>query len=383
MDFGSPRLYEIELWSQSGSRLVDISSLCFNRKFTMQRNEAETLTFDLNLFAFENYCLNNLGGTNPATILAPYVTDVKVKRNGSYLFGAQVVDISFDMAQDFSRAGESGGGGGATTSDYRVTVTCSGYLNLFKDRYVTKSYSQTERTAIATDLITTTQAQTNGSVGVTNSGSQYSTGMLSDENYQRDNVKLKLQELAHLSDSPFDFSFSASKVFQTYQKIGARRQDLSLIYGGPLSNVAGMTLSRSGMNLYNKIYGIGSGFGVDQLLSTQADGVSQLNYYLRENIVQFNTVTIQGTLDSNTTTAVSLAKDILELPKVTVTGNDIKGKPFISVGDRIPFRVANHPWLSNVNGLYRVEQLDVTIDENDFESQITMTFDSYGVNQSE
>lgn len=382
MDFGSSKFYEIELWSQSGSRIADISHLCSNRKYTLQRNEAETLTFDVDLFKFEDYCQNNLGGTDPHTLLAPYVTDVKVKRNGSYLFGAQVVDISFDLTADDSQGSSSSPG----SSNYKVTVTCSGYLNLFKDRYTSNAYTQWERVAIVTDLITTTQAQTNGSVGVTINTSQYSTGTLSDRTYQRDQIKLKIQEMAALTDAPFDFWFTYNKQFNTAAKQGARRQDLSFIYGGPLSNVAGFSLDRSGANLYNRIYGIGSGFGADQLINSPGTGddtASQINYYLRENIVQFNSVTIQSTLDQNTAASLALSKDILELPKITITGNDLKGKSPISVGDRIPLKVNSHPWLSNINGLYRVEQLDVTIDENDFESEILVTFDNYGVNQSE
>ncbi|MDQ0825428.1 hypothetical protein QFZ60_001601 [Arthrobacter sp. B2I5] len=379
MDFGGSRLYEIELWSAGGSRIADISHLCSKRRYTLQRNEAETLTFDLDLNDFERYCLINLGGTDPNVLIKPYVTDVKVKRAGSYLFGAQVVDISFNLSADSSSPGQ--GSSGAQNAS--VTITCSGYLNLVKDRYVTKTYSQIERTAIATDLLTTTQAQTNGSVGVTIAGSQYATGLPADRTYQRDNVKLKLQELAALSDSPFDFSFTWNKVFQTYSQIGARRTDLKFIWGGPYSNVASFTVDRSGINLFNKVYGLGSGFGTDQLQTTKVDLPSQLNYYLREQIQQFNSVVEQSTLDANTQTAVALAKDLLELPKVSITGNELKGVPFITPGDRIPLQVLNHTWLASINGLYRIEQMDVSIDENDFESDITLTFDNYGVNQNE
>ncbi|TFB85854.1 hypothetical protein E3O44_12695 [Cryobacterium algoricola] len=378
MDLGSSRRYEIELWSSTGLRIADISALAFNRHYVLTRNDAEQLTFSLDLFAFENYCANNLGGTDPKTLIAPYVTDIKVKRNGQYLFGAQVVDVSFDLQQDSSRAGSAGG----TGQNYTVSITATGYLNLLKDRYVTKTYIATERTAIATDLITTTQAQTNGSVGITNSGSQYLTTQLSDRTYQLDEVKSKAQELAALSDSPFDFDFSPFKVFRTYAKIGARRQDINLIYGGPLGNVAGFSLDRSAINLYNKIYGIGSGFGTSQLTSTAGDNISQLNYYLREQIQQFNSVLLQPTLDQNTATALNLEKDILELPIVTITGKELPAT-FLSVGDRIPLKVMGHKWLDNINGLYRIEQIDVSIDENDFENAIKLTFDSYGVNQSE
>lgn len=384
MDLGHSRPYEIELWSSlTGVRIADISQLCFNRSFTLVRNDAEQLTFSVDLFEFETYCLTNLGGMDPQVLLNPDVTDVKVKRAGIYLFGTQVVDVSFDLQPDSAPAGSSSSNSQGNT----VTITAMGYLNLLKDRYVTKSYLATERTSIATDLITTTQTQTNGSVGITNAGSQYPTGQSSDRTYQLDNVKLKIQELAALSDSPFDFSFSPSKVFQTYSKIGARRTDISLIYGGPLSNVRAFALDRSALNLFNKVYGLGSGFGTDQLTSTQSDSVSQLRFYLREKISQYNSVILQATLDQNTLTDVALSKDILELPVVTITSKEVPINAagvaqFFSPGDRIPLQVLNHPWLASINGLYRIEQIDVSIDENDFE-EIKLTFDTYGVNQSE
>jgi hypothetical protein len=379
MDFGATSKYEIELWSQSGSRIADISALCSNRGYTLKRNDAETLTFTLDLFEFESYCLSNLGGTDPHTLIAPYVTDVKLKRNGLYLFGTQVVDISFNLSPDSTAPGSA-----RARASFPVTVTCSGYLNLFKDRYITKTYTATEATSIATDMLTTTQAQTNGSVGVTNAVSQYATGVTRDRTYQRDNVKQKLQELTTLVDGHFDFGFSWDKVFQTYSQIGARRTDISLIYGGPLGNVAGLQLDRSGINLFNKVYGLGSGFGDDQLSSTQADSTSEINYYVREKIEQFNSVVDQGTLNQNTAAALALSKGILELPVITITGNEIpRSGNFIIPGDRIPLEVQEHTWLDNINGLFRVEQMDVTIDENDFESSIRLTFDDFGVNQSE
>lgn len=142
-------------------------------------------------------------------------------------------------------------------------------------------------------------------------------------------------------------------------------------------------MSRSALTLFNKIYGVGSGFGSDQLSSTKGDVISQVNYYVREKVVQFNSVVLQDTLDVNTQTEVDQAKDILELPVVTITGKEIPANAFLVPGDRVPLRVMDHKWLDNVNGLYRIEQVDVTIDENDFESAVQLTFDSFGVSQGE
>lgn len=364
MDFGSARLYEIELWNSAGLRVADISTLAFNRSLSLKRNDTGTFTFSLNLVKWESYCAGI--GVQPRTLLAAYVTDLKVKRGGQYLYGFQVVNVAYDLAQEFT-----------------VNVTCSTYHSFFKDRYSSNIYTGIEATSIATDLLTTTQAQTNGSFGVTIAAGQYATGVLRDRTFQRDNILLKIQELTQLIDGRFDFDFSWDKQFYTYAKIGSRRRDLSLIYGGPGSNISGFALDSSGINLFNKIYGVGSGFGADQLVSIQADSMSQLSYYLREKISQFNSVTIQATLDQNTSADLTLSKDILELPQIIITGKELYGAPFISVGDRIPVSVQNHPALSEINGLYRVEQLDITIDENDFESQIKLTFDSYGVDPNE
>jgi hypothetical protein len=386
VDFGNSRLYEFELWSQTGYRIADISALCQNREYTLQRNEAETIRFDIDVVAFEAYCLNNLAGTDPKSLLSSYVTDVKVKRAGNYILGAQVVDISFSQSRDTATAGTASSG---NQSALIATVTCTGYLNFFKDRYVTAAYLATERTTIASNITMLTQSQTNGSVGVTIGGSPYATGQLSDRTYQLDNVKLKLQELATLSDSPFDFAFTPQKVFQTYSKIGARRSDITLVYGGPLGNVSAFSLDRSAINLYNKIYGLGSGFGASQLTSTQSDTTSQLNFYVREWIDQFNSVILQPTLDQNTIAALSVSKDILALPVVTITGKEIPinratgVQNFINIGDRIPLKVVGHTMLNDINALYRVEKIEVTLDDNDFERDIRLTLDTYLVNQSE
>ena len=300
MDFAASSVYGIELWSQTGTLIADISRLCSNIRYSMTRNDVETLQFDLDLFTFEAYCKNNLGSTDPKFLLQPYATDLKVKRAGTYLFGCQVVSLSFNLTGDANSTASSNASG---MSQYPVTVSCSGYLNYFKDRYVTKTYTSVERVAIACDLITTTQATTNGSFGVTIASGQYSTAKTdAARTYTQDQVKLKLQELANASDYPFDFSFTWDKQFKTYAKIGAVRGDIAFIYGGPLSNVQSFSMDRSASSLYNTVYGLGSGFGDAQLLSAQSDAASQANYYRREMLSQYPSVLEQATLDTNTKT---------------------------------------------------------------------------------
>ena len=362
---GVMRKYTLEAWTISGSRVADISALAKNRKFTMQRNEAETLSFDIDVDDFEKYCLLKLGGAHPRSLILPYASDIKLKVDGEYLFGTQVVNVNF--------------GGDETTNT--ATVTCTGYLNLLNDRYVTATYTGVERTTIATNIIALTQAKPYGNLGIT-IGTQHTTGLLSDRAYQNDNVKLKLQQLAALSSAPFDMQITHDKEFRTFEKIGALRSDISLIYGGPASNVKTFGMEQSALRLYNAITGMGSGIGEVALTSEQSDIASMSNYYRREKIMQYNSVKEQQTLDDNTTAYRDLHREIIELPTAHITGNELPAT-LLSVGDRLPLRAVGHTWLDSVNGLYRIEKIDVTLDDNDFESDIALTFDDYGVDQNE
>lgn len=357
-------LYTFELWSNSGLRIADISTLAKNRRFTLERNAAETLTFSLDLNEFERYCVEDLRA-DPEVVLWEGRTDVKVKRGNDYLFGTQVVGAPVTAGKD----------------SQTISVTATGYLNLLKDRVITKTYAATESGAIARDMVTTTQTS-DGSVGVTLAASPYSTGVNRDRTYTRQNVKDGIVALTNLVDGNFDFGFSWDKKFQIYQSLGARRSDISLIYGGEASNVKMLYANKDATRVFNRIIGLGSGFGADQLVSYANDAASALNYYGRQKIEQFNSVVEQATLDQNTAAALAMYKQPIRIPQVTITGNEMK-TGFINIGDRIPFTVVGHPFLASFSGLYRVDKMDVQIDDNGFENEVMLYFDNLGVNQLE
>ncbi len=354
----SNKRYEIELWDMSGHMLADISHMARDREFTLERNEAETLQFSLDLNELQAFARSI--NTHPRNLIQVYQTDVKVKRDGQYLFGTQIVDMPVTLGEESST----------------IAVTCKGYLNLFKDRYITKNYVATDAAMIARDMVTYVQGLPYGDVGVLMLPFPYLTNKFRDRTYGLSNVKTSLQNLTELIDGRFDFAFTWDKKFQTYERLGAVRADLPLTYGGVGSNIRSVVVPRSGTSLFNRVIGLGSGFGDDQLRSTKDDVQSQMAYYLREDIKQFNSVEIQTTLDQNTLAALALEKDILEIPEVVVTSAVFEGKPFVSIGDRFPLAILGHPLLDDIAGQYQVEQLTVRLDENDFE-QITLKFDNY------
>lgn len=348
--------YELELWI-NGVQVGDITRLAQNRRFTLTRNASEDLSFLMSLTAFEDYCASL--GAAPQAILEAYVTDIYVKRAGVYYFGVQVTDIQYNLNQN----------------GINMEVKASGYLDLFKDRYVTKVYDGVERVAIATDLINTTQAgDSSNDFGVDIGPVQYNTGFEDTErNYVDQNVRDGIVNLTQLSDGVFDFAFTYDKKFNTYAQIGSDRPTLKFTYP---YNIKSGTVPHTALNLYNYIIALGSGFGEETLRTETADGVSRANYKTRQKIVSFNSISIQDTLDLNAYAYLQRVKDILELPKFSISG-EFADLSIIGIGDRIPIEVLGHPALP-LNGTYRIEQIDVNLDENDAED-ISVTVDNYGL----
>lgn len=331
----------------------DISRLAQNRNYTIKRNDREELSFSLDLRAFERYC--EQVGSQPVEILEAYVTDVRVKRNGQYLFGVQVVDMEYSFAE-----------AGAT-----VAVKCSGFLDLLMDRYVTKLYTATDGAVIARDLIAETQAVM-GSFGIEPGVSQDS-GVLRDRTYVDQNVKDAIINLTNLIDGNFDFRFTADRKFETYLSMGAIRDSVKFTYP---YNIKSMTVPRTALNLYNYVIALGSGFGEETLRSEAGDTASRLNYGTRQKIISFNSTTDQQTLDQQSVSAVLLMKDLVVMPKLKVSG-EFCDLNVVWVGDRIPVETQDYPSLP-LSGLYRIEQISVSLDQNDAED-IDLIVDNYGL----
>jgi hypothetical protein len=355
----TPQLkYEFELWI-NGVMVADISKLATARSYKIKRNDSEELVFTLDVKAYEAHCV--AAGRDPEATLVPYVTDVRVKREGGYLFGTQVVDINYTFNE-----------GGAS-----MVVKCNGFLDLFRDRYITKSYTTEEATEIARDMLDETQV-VYGDFGVNNGPEQFNTGTDRDRNYIAQNIKDALMNLTELIDGKFDFAFTHDRKFNTYELQGTYRPNNRLTYP---YNIKSISTPKTALNLFNYTIGLGSGFGEETVRSeggAAQDTDSRLNYGTRMRIVSFNSIENQTVLDQNTAAENSRTKDLLILPKLTVSG-EFLDLSTVWVGDRIPVEVQGHPSLP-LNDIYRIEQIDVTLDENDAED-IALTVDNYGFTQ--
>lgn len=353
--------YELELWV-NGVQVGDISRIAKNRKYVLRRNASESLTFSMDLTAFERYCA--LSGRSPLATLEPYVTDIRVKRNGTYLFGVQVVELNYKL----------------DASGIDMECRATGFLDLFKDRYITKTYTAEESTAIWRDAIAETQdGDPTNDFGVEPGVQQYTTAVNRDRELVDQNVRDLLINLTALVNGNFDFRFNYDRSYEIFEKIGSDRPGNKFTYP---YNITSASVPRSALNLYNYIIGLGSGFGEETLRSEYpdnpdaADAASRLNYKTRQKIMTFNSVTEQLTLDENTSAYLQRVKDILMLPSIKTNG-EFCDLGIIGVGDRVPIEVQGHSAIP-LNSTYRIEQIECSLDDNDAED-ISLTIDNFGL----
>lgn len=382
-EFYAPTSYNIEIWSSTGGVLADISRLAQQREFILTRNAAMQITFQVDLTAFEALCSSI--NTNPSTLLAPYQSDIKLKRNGAYLGEVcQITGLEFTaQAQDSGTNPETGSFNATTTVTEYVKVTAVGYLSILNDRYYTGSFTSVDSGTIAVSLINATQSLMHGSLGINTATATYATGNLYSPTYSNQNILNELGNLTSIPGALFDIWLDTDKNLHTAALQGNLRNDLKLTYGGPGSNVAGLYHQRTAAGaLYNEIIGIGSGTGTDALTSTQDNATSQINYFLRQKVMTYNNVTTQAQLNANVAGELAMDSKILDVPQMIINGTVLANIPFIGAGDRVPLSFPTHRMFTDIDGQYfRIEQMDVKLDDNDFENEIILTLDNYGFTQ--
>lgn len=139
----TPTEYTIEIWDwKTNTYVADISHIVTDDGLTInwKLNDVESVDFSIDLVQFEKKCAKM--GVTPADVLTPYVHDLRIRRNGEYIIGVQVVETNITIPND-----------GNPTIDIR----CTGFLNLFKDRYVSLPLGNYTYAEMAQKLIEDTQ----------------------------------------------------------------------------------------------------------------------------------------------------------------------------------------------------------------------------------
>lgn len=146
--------YSVELWSNTGVYVADVSDIIStDLSISFSLNDVEQIGFSLDLVQFEAKCARI--GAVPRNILDPYRTEVRIRRDDVYLVGGQVVYVQANFNNQSANI---------------IEVRCTGYLNYFKDRYITPGkesskdgslYVNRTYAQIARQLVIDTQASYN------------------------------------------------------------------------------------------------------------------------------------------------------------------------------------------------------------------------------
>lgn len=338
--------YSVELWDLDGVFQADVSSiLSSNLVIKTAVNDAEDISFSIDSVQFENLC-SSIGAT-PRNLLEPYQTDVRIRRNNEYLVGAQVVYVE----ESFDVEGRS------------ISVKCTGYLNYFKDRYVTKDYSGMTYAEIAWNLIDTTQSVgPNWDFGVTLGGDTASA--LQDDtrvrNYVRQEVKDGILNLTKLESDNFEFYFTADKQVYFTSSMGSVKSHIELVYP---QNIKNMSVERDASTLKNHVTLLGSGIGEETLSSVSSDPPSQLNYKARQLLSTNNDVILQDTLDEQSVGLLNIYKDIYVKPTLTIEPNVIDFND-VWLGDSIVINNTVGTFTPDLLGIYRIMEISLSISKD-------------------
>ena len=112
---------DIELWDwKTNTFIADLSYLVVgDLNITWELNDVEEVSFDMDLMEFEKKCEEM--GLDSEDLLKPYAHDIRIRRNGEYIVGCQIVDVDIEISNN---------------PPSKISVKGTGFLNLLKDQYI-------------------------------------------------------------------------------------------------------------------------------------------------------------------------------------------------------------------------------------------------------
>ena len=139
----NPPAYDIEIWDwKTNTFVMDVSHIIADPlNIEWELNDVEQISFSLDLLQFEKKCQEI--GSSAKEIMKPYARDVRIRRNGEYIVGGQIVEADVKIPNN---------------PPTQIQVKCTGFLNLFKDQYImSEAWSGYSYADIARKLIQTAQ----------------------------------------------------------------------------------------------------------------------------------------------------------------------------------------------------------------------------------
>lgn len=354
--------YSIEVWHKDGYPLGDISSFVTNFSWQKVLNNAESLNISIDMARFSQY-LTSIGYANrPYEFLEIGRSDIRIKRNGKYILGANVAQIGYT----------------ANNTSVTLAISCYGYLNYYKYRYISGSYSNVAQAEIIYDIIDKCNAKHGGDYGVTR-GTVFGTATKRDRSYDLKEVKSLITQMSEVLNG-IDFEFTPDKKLNIWNTAtackGVHRPDVILEY--PL-NIKGFNFYRTGSNVSNHVIAVGKAPSEGEKPVVEvSDATSEDYLFRREKMVTYNSVSDENTLSQHANAVLHYTKDIIEIPNITI-GDGVLDLSELSTGDTIQVNMRGDLALQNVTGDYRIESIQCKVDQNMAE-EVTLKFDDIDIN---
>jgi hypothetical protein len=178
-------------------------------------------------------------------------------------------------------------------------------------------------------------------------------------------IKDMIIALSERHDS-IDFEFTPDRFFNVYYPgIGTDKTDLLFSYPG---NIKSLSLPRDATQLVNYSINQGSGNGDVQVIETREDAYSQAAFWRRERIDDYPSISVAAALDEKGDETLRLYAAPMTIPDVVLDGTKEPHLGAYWIGDWVRFSVPKRPAFAILNGqTWRINQIDVTIDQNDHE----------------
>lgn len=189
-------------------------------------------------------------------------------------------------------------------------------------------------------------------------------------------IKTAIEDLSNAYNGP-DFNISVSidannrmtKYFNIfYPRQGINNTSLNFTYPG---NIKKIDKPKDGKTMVNDLAMRGQGYGTAELVEEVFDATSMYTYAQRQDVEQQSDMSDAGTLTSEGQEVIRIRKDPLDLPALTLDGRQPPYLGSYGIGDTILVNIVGIPLLDLID-LYRIEQIDVTIDDDDVE-EVTLT----------
>lgn len=336
--------YSIELLDENGNLVAELAGKATNRSISLVRNGSYQAEWKLDLDTLEKYARKTQ--VNTGSILAIGKHQARIKRQGVPIFSGQISFYETELSDK-----------------KEITIKVLGWLDLLKDRYtsIERVFTAEDAGSIAWTLIDESQSFANGSFGITQGTIQ--TSVPRNRTYEWKNIKEAIIQLSEVYNG-FDFEFGWDKRFSVfYPSMGIQRDTIEFRYPG---NVKTAKVTTDGTQLLNYAVVRGQGLGEGQLIDIRQDAASQINYKLRQAIKDYSEIPDITILQALGDEDVRVMKDPLEIIELTIDGNR---QPLGSfwVGDKVKVVMEGIVLYEHINSYYRIDEINVSIDEMDNE----------------